>query len=71
MCREQTGSVCTHKETHESHLRCCGHGFVGAAGGTPGQEGVINTFLIGHSQSYRLPFKKNPTTQKCHTLPFC
>lgn len=62
---------CLHPQ--EMYERCCGGGPVAAAGGAPGQEGVIKTFLIGHLQSYRLLLKKkkNNPTQKCHKFPFC
>lgn len=53
----QNGSVSTHKK----HVKGAVVVPVAAAEGAPSQERVIKTFLIGHSQSYRLLFKK--TTQ--------
>lgn len=47
---------CLHPQ--EMYERWCGHGPVAASTGAPGQEGVIKTFLIGSSQSFRLLLKK-------------
>lgn len=59
---------CLHPQ--EMYERCCGGGPVAAAGGAPGQEGVIKTFLIGHLQSYRLLLKKKKTTQHRNVIHF-
>lgn len=47
---------CLHPQ--ETCEKCCGCGSVAAARDTPGQKGVIKTFLIVHSQCYRFVLKK-------------